>query len=116
MVKTYVPQELIDTYNKGRGIDDKEYSFITAKKKLPEWMNIPAHGLSPESMMPPEPAGMPDFSEVAPFNSDSMMTPMGAGMPPMSMPTPPMPPTSVLPPPVVQPQGGLPMPSAITGM
>lgn len=117
MVKTYVPQELIDTYNKGKGIDAKEYEFITQGKQKPNWMQIPASGLTGSGPMmggpdlgPPE---APDFSEVAPPMDPARLMPPGPNpLPPIA--PPPLPEPSVSPAPMIgSNQSPPPMPMAL---
>lgn len=106
MVKTYVPQDIIDTYNKGKGIDAKEYEFITQGKQKPDWMHIPANGLSgtgipgmngAPDLGPPE---APDFSDVAPPMDPASLMPSGPNpLPPIS--PPPLPEPSVQPAPMI---------------
>lgn len=115
MVKTYVPQELIDAYNKGSGIDGKEYQFITqGGKKTPDWLQIPAGNLPPPDLGP-EP--LPDFSEGTPMGAGELMPPLGSLAPIAPPPLPPMmPPQSSAPLPPVAPlpmQAPPPIPMAL---
>lgn len=116
MVKTFVPQEIIDAYNKGKGIDAKEYSYIVQAKKLPPLDSLTGSAPPAPEMEPP------DFSDVAPpFDPTSMAPPPGAPpLPAMLPPTPPVPPaappTSVPPSPVVGSMNTPPIPAALGGM
>ncbi len=90
MVKTYIPEEIVTRYNKGKGIDQKEWEWITQKKKMPEWMRIPAGTGEMTPLDEMGDAGAADFSDVAPpFSSQSLIPPIGQDLPapPMSPPT-----------------------------
>lgn len=128
MVKTYVPEQLIEAYNKGNGIDRKEYEFLVGRQQPKPAPSTPLDLEPPEAPDFSAALAMPPVSQLPPPPPPPAPPPLPAPPPvagpppqPMPPPPPPMPPAPPPPPPPLPPRPSqeppkVPLPQALLGM